>query len=89
MTMKILRKTIPIIIVSVLICSLQVPIRAASLDEVLNPPNQIEVTQEQEIIPTPETIKEETPAVQENGEKSEKDITSQTICKTLIFRKIS
>ena len=72
MTMKILRKTIPIIIVSVLICSLQVPIRAASLDEVLNTPNQIEVTQEQEVVPTPEPIKEETPAVQENDEQSGK-----------------
>ena len=72
MTMKILRKAIPIFIISVLICSLQVPIRAAQLDEVLNPPNQIEITQEQEAIPTPETIKEETPAVQENDEQSGK-----------------
>lgn len=70
--MKILKKTIPIIIASVLMLSLQVPIRAASLDEALNTPNQIEVTQEQEVIPTPETIKEETPAVQENDEQSEK-----------------
>lgn len=70
--MKILRKTIPIIIVSVLICSLQVPIRAASLDEALNTSNQIEATQEQEAIPTPEPIKEETPAVQENDEQSGK-----------------
>lgn len=70
--MKILRKTIPIFLTSVLICSLQVPIRAASLDEVLNTPNQVETTQEQEVIPTPETIKEETPAVQENDEQSGK-----------------
>ena len=70
MIMKILRKAIPIIIISVLICSLQVPIRAASLDEVLNPPNQVETTQE--AIPTPEPIKEETPAVQENDEQSGK-----------------
>lgn len=72
MTMKILKKTIPIFLTSVLICSLQVPIRAASLDEALNTPNQIEVTQEQEVIPTPESIKEETPAVQENDEQSGK-----------------
>ena len=72
MTMKILKKAIPIFLTSVLICSLQIPIRAASLDEVLNTPNQIEVTQEQEVIPTPEPIKEETPAVQENDEQSGK-----------------
>lgn len=42
------------------------------MDEVLNTPNQIEVTQEQEVIPTPEPIKEETPAVQENDEQSGK-----------------
>lgn len=70
--MKILRKAIPIFITSVLMLSLQVPIRAASLDEVLNTPNQIEVTQEQEVIPTPEPIKKETPAVQENDEQSGK-----------------
>lgn len=70
--MKILRKAIPIFLTSVLICSLQVPIRAASLDEVLNTSNQIETTQEQEAIPTPEPIKEETPAVQENDEQSGK-----------------
>lgn len=73
MTMKILRKTIPIFLTSVLICSLQVPVRAASLDEILNPPNQIETTQEQEAIPTPEPTKEETPAVQENDEQSGKE----------------
>lgn len=72
MIMKILRKAIPIILISFLICSLQVPIRAASLDEALNTSNQIEVTQEPEVIPTPETIKEETPAVQENDEQSGK-----------------
>ena len=72
MTMKILKKAIPIIISSVLMLSSINPVRAASLDEVLNPPNQIEVTQEQEAIPTPEPIKEETPAVQENDEQSGK-----------------
>lgn len=70
--MKILKKAIPIFLTSVLICSLQVPIRAASLDEALNTSNQIEVTQEQEVIPTPEPLKEETPAVQENDEQSGK-----------------
>lgn len=60
------------VIASVLICGLQVPVRAASLNEVLNTSNQIEVTQEQEVIPTPEPIKEETPAVQENDEQSGK-----------------
>ena len=70
--MKILRKAIPIFLTSVLICSLQVPIRAASLGEVLNTPNQVETTQEQEVVPTPEPIKEETPAVQENDEQSGK-----------------
>lgn len=70
--MKILRKTIPIFLTSVLMLSSINPIRATSLDEVLNTPNQIEVTQEQEVIPTPEPIKEETPAVQENDEQSGK-----------------
>lgn len=72
MTMKILKKAIPVVIASVLILSSINPVRAASLDEVLNTPNQIETTQEQEVIPTPEPIKEETPAVQENGEQSGK-----------------
>lgn len=70
--MKILKKAIPIFLTSVLMLSIAVPIRAASLDEALNTPNQIEVTQEQEVIPTPEPIKEETPAVQENDEQSGK-----------------
>ena len=70
--MKILKKAIPIFITSVLMLSSINPIRAASLDEVLNPPNQVETTQEQEVIPTPEPIKEETPAVQENDEQSGK-----------------
>lgn len=70
--MKILKKAIPIFLTSVLICSLQVPIRAESLDEVLNTSNQVETTQEQEVIPTPEPIKKETPAVQENDEQSGK-----------------
>ena len=68
--MKILKKAIPIFITSVLMLSSINPIRAASLDEVLNPPNQVEMTQE--AIPTPEPIKEETPAVQENDEQSGK-----------------
>lgn len=72
MTMKILKKAIPIFITSVLILSSINPIRAESLDEVLNPPNQVETTQEQEAIPTPEPLKEETPAVQENDEQSGK-----------------
>lgn len=70
--MKILRKAIPIFIISVLMLSSINPVRAANLDEVLNTSNQIEVTQEQEVIPTPEPIKEETPAVQENDEQSGK-----------------
>lgn len=70
--MKILRKAIPIFLISVLMLSSINPVRAESLDEVLNTPNQIEVTQEQEVIPTPEPIKEETPAVQENDEQSGK-----------------
>lgn len=72
MSMKILRKTIPIILISFLMLNLTVPIRAASLDEALNTPNQVETTQEQEVIPTPEPIKEETTAVQENDEQSGK-----------------
>ena len=70
--MKILKKAIPIFITSVLMLSSINPVRAASLDEVLNTSNQVETTQEQEVIPTPEPIKEETPAVQENDEQSGK-----------------
>ena len=68
--MKILKKAIPIFLTSVLMLSIAVPVRAASLDEVLNTPNQVETTQE--AIPTPEPIKEETSAVQENDEQSGK-----------------